>query len=46
VKPAHSEFVKPTMRYADLIVPRGRPMENERNKIAIEFIVKNLEYKL
>lgn len=24
VKPAHTEFVKPTMKYADLIVPRGR----------------------
>ena len=25
VKPAQIEFVKPTMKYADLIVPRGRP---------------------
>lgn len=39
VKPAHIEFVRPTMKYADLIVPRGRPMESERNKIAIDFIV-------
>lgn len=39
VKPAHSEFVKPTMKYADLIVPRGRPMDSERNLIAIDFIV-------
>ncbi len=31
VKPAHIEFVKPTMKYADLIVPRGRPMESSRN---------------
>jgi uridine kinase len=39
VKPAHVEFVRPTMKYADLIVPRGRPMESARNKIAIDFIV-------
>lgn len=25
VKPAFDEFVKPTMKYADIIVPRGRP---------------------
>jgi uridine kinase len=31
VKPAHIEFVRPTMKYADLIVPRGRPMESTRN---------------
>jgi uridine kinase len=31
VKPAHTEFVKPTMRFADLIVPRERPMESARN---------------
>ena len=24
VKPAFNEFVKPTMKYADIIVPRGR----------------------
>lgn len=34
------------MKYADLIVPRGRPMESIRNKIAIDFIVQNLEHKL
>lgn len=31
VKPAHVEFVKPTMKYADLIVPRGRPQESRYN---------------
>ena len=46
VKPAHSEFVKPTMKFADIIVPRGRAIESERNKIAIDFIVQNLEHKL
>ena len=25
VKPAFQEFVKPTMKYSDIIVPRGRP---------------------
>jgi len=39
VKPAHIEFVRPTMKYADLIVPRGRTMESSRNMIAIDFIV-------
>ena len=39
VKPAHSEFVKPTMKYADIIVPRGRAMESKDNMIAIDFIV-------
>ena len=38
VKPAQIEFVKPTMKYADLIVPRGRSQESE-NDIAIDFIV-------
>lgn len=28
VKPAHQEFVKTTMKYADLIVPRGRPQQD------------------
>jgi uridine kinase len=46
VKPAHSEFVKPTMKFADLIVPRGRAIEHERNMIAIDFIVNNLEHQL
>lgn len=39
VKPGHSEFVKPTMKFADLIVPRDRSIESKRNKIAIDFIV-------
>lgn len=42
VKPAFIEFVKPTMKYADIIVPRGRKFDDknaERNKIAIDFIV-------
>lgn len=46
VKPAHIEFVRPTMKWADLIVPRGRKIASDRNQIAIDFIVKNLEHKL
>ncbi len=47
VKPAFSEFVKPTMKYADIIVPRGRPeIRTEQNRIAVDFIVHNLEHHL
>ena len=47
VKPAFIEFVKPTMKYADIIVPRGRPeVQTEQNRIAVDFIVHNLEHHL
>ena len=47
VKPAFIEFVKPTMKYADIIVPRGRPeIQTEQNRIAVDFIVHNLEHHL
>ena len=47
VKPAFSEFVKPTMKFSDIIVPRGRPqVQTEQNRIAIDFIVHNLEHHL
>ena len=46
VKPAFEEFVRPTQKYADIIVPRGRPQHSSQNCIAIDFIVHNLEYKL
>jgi uridine kinase len=47
VKPAFIEFVKPTMKYADIIVPRGRSdLKDEQNQIAIDFIVSNLEHHL
>ena len=47
VKPAFQEFVKPTMKYADIIVPRGRPeVLTEQNRIAVDFIVHNLEHHL
>ena len=47
VKPAFTEFVKPTMKYADIIVPRGRPeVKTEQNRIAVDFIIHNLEHHL
>jgi len=39
VKPAYKEFVQPTMKYADLIVPRGRKIYSIHNNVAIDFIV-------
>ena len=46
VKPAFEKFVRPTQKYADIIVPRGRPQASKQNHIAIDFIVHNLEYRL
>jgi uridine kinase len=46
VKPAFIEFVRPTQKYADIIVPRARAKHEEENSIAIDFIVHNLEHKL
>lgn len=47
VKPAFDEFVKPTMKYADIIVPRSRPEGlTEDNQIAVDFISHNLEHHL
>lgn len=35
------------MKYADIIVPRGRPeLLTEQNRIAVDFIVHNLEHHL
>jgi len=41
VKPSYDEFIKPTMQYSDIIVPRGRD-----NKVALEFITTNLKLKM
>ena len=46
VKTSYDEFIKPTMKYADLIVPRGRKIYSIHNNVAIDFIVSNLENKL
>lgn len=41
VKPSYDDFIKPIMKYADIIVPHGRS-----NTIAIDFIVSNLKNKI
>jgi uridine kinase len=41
VQPMHLEFVEPTKRYADVIVPRGG-----HNAIAIEMIVAKIQRRL
>lgn len=46
MKPAFVEFIKPTIKYADIIVPRARAKNETDNQIAIDFIVYNLEHKL
>ena len=38
VKSSYDEFIKPVMKYADIIVPHGRS-----NTIAIDFIISNLK---
>jgi len=41
VQPMHLQFVEPSKRYADVIVPRGG-----HNTIAIEMIVANIQRRL
>jgi uridine kinase len=41
VQPMHLEFVEPSKRYADVIVPRGG-----MNSIAIEMIVAKITRRL
>ena len=41
VKTAYDEFIKPTMKYADIIIPHGRS-----NTVAIDFVVSNLKTKV
>lgn len=41
VKAAYDEFIKPTMKYADIIIPHGRS-----NTVAIDFVVSNLKTKV
>jgi len=42
VKPGHKEFVQPSMKFADLIVPNGKQIESSRKNLAIDFIISNL----
>jgi len=47
VKPSYEQYIKPTMKRADIIVPRGRGKEHyEKHDFAISFIAQNLEYRL
>jgi len=41
VKPAHDQFVEPSKKYADIIIPEGG-----LNLVAIDIIVSNIENKL
>ena len=41
LKPMHQQFIEPTKRYADLIVPEGG-----HNQVAIDMITEYLEHKL
>ena len=44
VKPAHQQFIEPTKKYADIIIPEGG-----YNKVAIDIVVtkvKSIVYKL
>eukprot|EP00347_Sterkiella_histriomuscorum_P022337 403330835 len=41
VKASYDEYIKPTMKYADIIIPRGA-----ENDIAIQFVTENLINKL
>lgn len=41
VKKSYDEFIKPTMKYADVIIPRGRT-----NTSGIELIIENINMKL
>jgi len=41
VQPMHLEFVEPTKRYADVIVPRGG-----HNAVAVDMIVANIQRRL
>ena len=41
VKNAYNDFIRPTMKFSDLIVPQGAS-----NKIAIQFITENLKNRL
>lgn len=41
VKSSYDEFIKPTMKYADIIIPHGRS-----NTVAIDFVVSNLKTRV
>jgi uridine kinase len=41
VRPSHLQFIEPTKRYADIIVPEGG-----NNKVAIDIITQYIEKHL
>lgn len=41
VKPMHEQFVEPSKRYADLIVPEGG-----KNMVALDMIIRRVEHQL
>ena len=41
VKAAFDEYIKPTMKHSDIIIPRGK-----ENTIAIDFVAENLKNRL
>ena len=41
MKPAYDDFIKPTMRHADIIIPFDQKNEN-----AVDMIVQNLKIKM
>ena len=41
VKKSYDEYIKPTMKYADIIIPHGRS-----NTVAIDFVIQNLKQKI
>ena len=41
VKAAYDEYIKPTMKHSDIIIPRGK-----ENTVAIDFVSENLKNRL
>ena len=41
VKPAYDDYIKPTMKLADIIIPKGA-----YNKVAVNLVLQNLKAKL
>ena len=39
VRPAHLQFIEPTKRYADIVIPEGG-----YNKVAIDMVAKSIPY--
>ena len=44
VKPCFEDFIKPYIKYSDMIVPMMRDKGDTRGEVAINFICMNLEH--